>query len=62
MQPGIQNGGVIRMSGMSSMLCILLYRDVASRHEPNEKGERPLGTLASRKPFPFQSARLREES
>jgi len=31
---GIQNGGVIRMSGMSSMLCIGLYRDVPSHHEP----------------------------
>ena len=31
---GIQNGGVDRMSGMSSMLCIVLYRDVPSHHEP----------------------------
>jgi len=31
---GIQNGGVIRMSGMSSMLSIVLYRDVPSRNEP----------------------------
>jgi len=26
------------MSGMSSMLHILLYREAPSRHEPNEKG------------------------
>jgi len=32
---GIQNGGVDRMSEMSSMLCIPLYRDVPSHHEPN---------------------------
>jgi len=31
---GIQNGGVDRMSGMSGMLCIVLYRDVPSHHEP----------------------------
>ena len=30
------------MSGMSSMLCILLNCDIPSRHEPNEKEERPL--------------------
>jgi GNAT superfamily N-acetyltransferase len=31
---GIQNGGVIRMSGMSSILSTALYRDVPSHHEP----------------------------
>ena len=30
----IQNEGVDRMSGMSSILCILLYREVPSPHEP----------------------------
>ena len=30
------------MSGMSSMLCIPLYRDVPSHHEPNKRGELPL--------------------
>ena len=30
----IQNGGVDRMSDMSSMLCIPLYREVPSCHEP----------------------------
>jgi len=30
----IQNGGVDRMSGMSSILHIRLYRDVPSHHEP----------------------------
>jgi len=33
-ESSIQNGGVDRMSGMSSMLCIPLYREVTSRHEP----------------------------
>jgi hypothetical protein len=33
-ESGIQNGGVRRMSGMSSMLCIPLYRDALSHHEP----------------------------
>ncbi len=32
---GIQNGGVVRMSGMSGMLRIALYRDAPSHHEPN---------------------------
>jgi len=27
--------GVDRMSEMSSMLCIVLYRDAPSHHEPN---------------------------
>jgi hypothetical protein len=35
---GIQNPGVDRMSEMSSMLYIVLYRDAASRHELNEWG------------------------
>jgi len=30
----IQNGGVIRMSEMSSMLCIMLYREAFSYNEP----------------------------
>jgi len=30
----IQNGGVDRMSEMSSILCIPLYRDVPSHNEP----------------------------
>ena len=34
-RPSTQNGGVIRMSEMSSILDILLYRDDSSRHEPN---------------------------
>jgi len=46
---GIQNGGVDRMSGMSSILGIPLYRDVPSHHEPNERGERPLGTLPTQR-------------
>jgi hypothetical protein len=32
---GIQNPGVDRMSEMSSMLCIPLYRDVPFHREPN---------------------------
>ncbi len=32
--PGIQNGGVVRMSGMSSMLFIALYRDGLTHYEP----------------------------
>ena len=32
---GIQNGGVDRMRGMSSILHIALYREVSSPHEPN---------------------------
>jgi len=31
---GIQNGGVIRMSGMSNMLRIALYREAFSHNEP----------------------------
>jgi len=31
---GIQNGGVDRMSGMSSIPCIPLYRDAPSHNEP----------------------------
>jgi hypothetical protein len=31
---GIQNGGVIRMSEMSRILWIPLYRDTLSHHEP----------------------------
>jgi len=30
----IQNGGFDRMSGMSGMLCIVLYREAFSHHEP----------------------------
>ena len=30
------------MSGMSSMLYIVLYREAPFHHEPNEKGELPL--------------------
>jgi hypothetical protein len=37
------------MSGMSSMLHIVLDWDIPSPNEPNEKGELPLGTLPSRK-------------
>jgi hypothetical protein len=33
-RPGIQNRGVDRMSDMSNMLYILVYREVASRYEP----------------------------
>jgi hypothetical protein len=33
-ESSIQNGGVDRMSGMSSMLCIPLYRDAPSYNEP----------------------------
>jgi len=50
------------MSGMSSILCIPLYRDVASRHEPKMKRERPLGTLPSRKAVPLSFSSLREGS
>jgi len=32
--PGIQNRGDDRMSNMSNMLYILVYREVASRYEP----------------------------
>jgi len=31
---GIQNRGVIRMSGMSNMLRIVLYREAFSHNEP----------------------------
>ena len=31
---GIQNGGVIRMSGMSNMIRIVLYREAFSHNEP----------------------------
>jgi len=31
---GIQNGGVIRMSDMSSILWIPLYREASARNEP----------------------------
>ena len=50
------------MSGMSSMLYIALYRDARSHHEPNERGERPLGMLPSRKAVPLSFRSLREES
>ena len=43
------------MSEMSSMLCIPLYRDALSHHEPNWKRGLPLGTLLTEKPFPFQN-------
>jgi len=45
------------MSGMSSMLHILLYREAPSRHEPNEKGNGRSGCYHPLKLFPFQSAR-----
>ena len=41
------------MSGMSSMLYIVLYREAPFHHEPNEKGGLPLGTLPSRKAVPL---------
>ena len=44
------------MSGMSGMLRIALDREAPPHHEPNEKGELPLGTLPSRKAVPFHSA------
>ena len=50
------------MSGMSSILNILLYRDAPSHHEPNKRGELPLGTLLSRKAVPLSFSSLREES
>ena len=37
------------MSGMRAILGIALSRDVPSHHEPNEKGERPLGTLPTQR-------------
>jgi len=49
------------MSGMSSMLHILLYREAPSRHEPNER-ERPLGMLPSPKAVPLSISSLREGS
>ena len=48
------------MSGMSSMLGILLYREASVRNEPNERGGRPLGTLLSRKAVPHSFSSLRE--
>jgi len=60
--PAIQNGGVDHMSGMSSILHILLYREIASRHERKDKGERPLGTPLSRRVLPLSITSLREES
>jgi len=57
---GIQNGGVIRMSGMSSMLGIPLYREASVRNEPNERGGRPLGTLRPEKLFLLSFSSLRE--
>ena len=51
------------MSGISSMLCIALYRDAPSHNEPKiEMGELPLGTQLSRKAVPFSFSSLREES
>ena len=50
------------MSGMSSMLHILLYREAPSRHEPNEREEQPLGTLPSRRDVPLSISSLREGS
>ena len=51
------------MSGISSMLCIALYRDAPSHNEPKiEMGELPLGTHLSRKAVPFSFSSLREES
>ena len=35
------------------MLYIPLYRDARPHHEPKRKGEPPLGTPLSEKPFPF---------
>jgi hypothetical protein len=42
----IQNGGVERMSEMSSILGILRVTDDSSRNEPNERGERLFGKPA----------------
>ena len=50
------------MSGMSSLLHILVYREASSHHEPNEKGERPLGMPPSRRAVPLSIISLREES
>jgi hypothetical protein len=44
------------MSGMSSMLCIALYRDGPSHHGPNEEGNGRSGHSRPEKLFPFQSA------
>jgi len=41
------------MSGMSSILCIPLYRPLHLTTSRNEKGEQPLGTLLCRKASPF---------
>ena len=53
------------MSGMSSMLYIVLYREAPFHHEPNEKG----GTAArdatipkSRSPFSFSSLHAESSS
>jgi len=50
------------MSGMSSILCIALYREVSARHEPNEREEQPRGTLPSRRDVPLSISSLREGS
>ena len=49
------------MSGMSSMLCIPLYREVPSHHEPDERGELPLGTPLSQRAVPLSNSSLREK-
>jgi hypothetical protein len=45
------------MSGMSSILHILLYREAPSHHEPNERGNRRSGRYHPEKLFPSKSAR-----
>jgi len=49
------------MSGMSSILHILLYREAPSHHEPNERGNRRSGRYHPEKLFPSKISSLRED-
>src|SRR5262245_57433281 len=60
--PASRTEGSFYMSGMRGMLCIALYLDVSSHHEPNEKGGLPLGTPPSLNAVPLSFSSLREES
>jgi len=51
------------MSGMSSMLCIPLYREVTSRHEPKwKRGTAARDAKVPESSFPFHFSSLRDES
>ena len=55
---GIRHPGVDRMSGMSSILYIALYRKAFDSQRAEMKGEQPLGTLPSEESrSPFHSGR-----